>query len=149
MLAFTKEAIVDDDDYEKVKPYNWFLSGTGYAVAFVPVDGKFKLTYLHRFIMDAQPGQCVDHINGNSLDNRRNNLRLATVYQANGRVKEFRVTAGSVAETWALTDTPDPQELRKDLGTTTSVVLEVVSVYPGDKYLDLAVTDITFLTTAP
>ena len=75
--------------------------------------------------------------------------RLATVYQANGRVKEFRVTAGSVAETWALTDTPDPQEFRKDLGTTTSVVLEVVSVYPGDKYLDLAVTDITFLTTAP
>ena len=41
-------AIVDTDDYEKVKSYNWFLSGTGYAVAFVPADGKFKLTYLHR-----------------------------------------------------------------------------------------------------
>ena len=70
-------AIVDEADYEKVKPYNWFLSGTGYAVAFVPVNGKFKLTYLHRFIMDAQSGQCVDHINGCSLDN----LRLAMAYQ--------------------------------------------------------------------
>lgn len=87
-------ALVDDDDYEKVKPYNWFLSGTGYAVAFVPADGKFKLTYLHRFIMDAQPGQCVDHINGCSLDNRRNNLRLATAYQngQNRRVSPLSTT---------------------------------------------------------
>ena len=79
---------VNDSDYERVLPFTWFLSGTGYAVGFVPVDGRFQLTYLHRFLMDAQPGQIVDHINGDSLDNRRDNLRLATPQQ-NGQNKRL------------------------------------------------------------
>jgi hypothetical protein len=80
--------VVDDADYDQINAYNWFLSGTGYAVAFVPVDGRFKLTYLHRFLMDAQPGEMVDHCNGDALDNRRNNLRLATPQQ-NGQNKRL------------------------------------------------------------
>jgi len=38
--------------------------------------------YLHRVVMDAQPNQIIDHINGNGLDNRVKNLRLSS-YQAN------------------------------------------------------------------
>jgi len=87
-LNFDTVALVDDADYDKISTYNWFLSGSGYAVGFVPVEGKFKLTYLHRFILDAQPGQIVDHINGHSLDNRRANLRLATAQQ-NGQNKRI------------------------------------------------------------
>jgi len=87
-LNFDAVALVDDADYDRVKPYDWFLSGSGYAAGFVPVEGKFNLVYLHRFLLNAQPGEIVDHINGCALDNRRANLRLVTAEQ-NGQNKRL------------------------------------------------------------
>ena len=83
-------ALVDDQDYNRLKPFNWFLSGTGYAVGFVPDSGKFKLTYMHRFILQVAPDGLVDHCNGNPLDNRRDNLRRATPQQ-NGQNRRLSV----------------------------------------------------------
>ena len=93
-LNFDAVAVLDDADYDRAKPYDWFLSGSGYAAGFVPANGKFKLVYLHRFLMNAQPGEIVDHINGYALDNRRANLRLVTAGQ-NGQNKRLNALSST------------------------------------------------------
>jgi hypothetical protein len=63
-LSQGKVALVDDADFDRLSAYQWFLSGTGYAAGFVPSgNGRFRLEYMHRFLMQATEGQLVDHIN--------------------------------------------------------------------------------------
>jgi len=65
--------IVDDEDHEKIKGYSWHIHKAGtkdYARAWI--HGRRE--YMHRVIMS---GDLIDHINGNGLDNRKSNLRLA------------------------------------------------------------------------
>lgn len=76
-----KFAIVDDEDYEELFKYKWCLDAWGgYAVRF---DNRRMrgLIKMHREIMKPPDKSHVDHINGNSLDNRRCNLRLCTSMQ--------------------------------------------------------------------
>jgi hypothetical protein len=71
-------ALVDDCDYEALSQYKWYMVG-GYAVRVInkPDGGKTWLS-MHRQIMDTPSGMDTDHINGDRLDNRRQNLRIAT-----------------------------------------------------------------------
>lgn len=69
-----KFAIVDDEDYIVVVERRWYLHAKGYAC--ITVAGK--TLPLHRLLMQAKPGQLVDHKNLDRLDNRRCNLRFAT-----------------------------------------------------------------------
>lgn len=70
-----QDFIIDANDYEKVSVHKWYVSAYGYPVT--TIRGGRKL-FLHRMLMGAERGQEVDHINGNKLDNRRCNLRIAT-----------------------------------------------------------------------
>lgn len=98
-------AIVDNDDYERVSAHRWYtaISRTSsdgvsliYAVrsAYRP-DGQRRQQRLHRFILDAPDNMQVDHINGDGLDNRRENLRLCTSAENSRNVRPY--TGGTSA----------------------------------------------------
>jgi HNH endonuclease len=74
------KAVVDDADYEFVNTYKWYLDNVGYACHsfWSPATNRRYNVRLHQFLLDVDPPLTVDHINGNRLDCRRNNLRVAT-----------------------------------------------------------------------
>jgi len=64
----------DVQDFDIVKKYRWYISGTGYAChKFNNKNVKF-----HHLLMGKKDGLVTDHINRNKLDNRRKNLRFVT-----------------------------------------------------------------------
>lgn len=79
------KTIVDDPDYEELNKYLWCVwipSGKPYAASALG-KGK-KLFKMHRVILKLDdPKIKVDHRDGDGLNNRRSNLRLATSRQNN------------------------------------------------------------------
>ena len=76
-------ALVDDIDYEKVNQHRWSVrcQKLKNGNKFYAICSKLKTT-MHQFILKkAKKGYVIDHINGNSLDNTRSNLREATFQQ--------------------------------------------------------------------
>jgi len=89
-------AIVDPEDYPRLIKYKWCAQAAHnsfYAVAWyrLPGSGKRVHIIMHRYIMTRlnpvpctlYPGLMIDHIDGNGLDNRKANLRIATRAQNN------------------------------------------------------------------
>ena len=67
-------AIVDDEDFEELSKRNWFNYGSCGLYAAAKINGKSVM--MHRIIMGVEKPFVVDHINNNSFDNRRSNLRI-------------------------------------------------------------------------
>lgn len=69
-------AVIDDADFPLVQGELWHAvprdASTGGYYA------RSKLGYMHRIILNAPSDMQVDHIDGDGLNNRRSNLRLAT-----------------------------------------------------------------------
>jgi len=74
--------LVSPQDYYPLSSFNWYLASNGqqfYAFTNVKIGlGKIKMVSMHRMIMNAPRHLIVDHKNGNTLDNRKTNLRFAT-----------------------------------------------------------------------
>jgi hypothetical protein len=71
------EFIVDASKAKKVCKYSWCLGSHGYMVAHI----NNKVTSLHRFLFEDYDGKYIDHVNGEKLDNRLNNLKFANDFQ--------------------------------------------------------------------
>lgn len=93
------DVIIDEDDYKMVSSYKWYVKRCKnpnliYFSANLPtVNGKQPKLWLHRFIMKCYTGdgRVVDHINRNTLDNRKCNLRVVTDYE-NSLNRQNRIT---------------------------------------------------------
>lgn len=80
------EAIIDADDVPLVSQWNWCAIPTKtavYAARGERKGGTYKNIFLHRFLMSPDDEQQIDHINCDTLDNRRCNLRYATLAENN------------------------------------------------------------------
>ncbi len=101
-------AIIDDSDYELVKNYSWnavFKSTSNSWYAFIRVkSSELKKTitlYMHQLFLQPKNGFLIDHINHDTLDNRRCNLRYATKSQ-NAMNMKMRCDniSGAVGVSW-------------------------------------------------
>lgn len=77
-----KFTLVDDDDFDRFSKFKWYLNGTNSVIGRMK-KGAGKVYHLHRVIMDAPRDKQIDHINHNTLDNRKSNLRFATQAENN------------------------------------------------------------------
>lgn len=78
-------AFIDDDDFDNCSQYNWAAEvrkNTVYASASLGSRGN--RIRLHRFVMNAQQDQQVDHKDRDGLNCQKDNLRFAD-HQCNGR----------------------------------------------------------------
>ena len=67
---------IDEEDLHIIKSNKVYVIYTKNTNSYYLTTGDKK--YIHRLILNAQKGQEVDHINHNTLDNRRCNLRIVT-----------------------------------------------------------------------
>jgi hypothetical protein len=78
-LTQGQTAVVDDADFDSLASFRWRAFRRRDKFYAVRTGGWGNVMVLmHRQILDAAPGQAVDHKNGNGLDNRRCNIRIST-----------------------------------------------------------------------
>ncbi len=86
-LTRGKSALIDSEDVALVSRFNWHASpgttGDFYARRTEhTADGKVITIRMHREILGINNERLTDHANGNTLDNRKSNLRSCTDSQS-------------------------------------------------------------------
>jgi hypothetical protein len=70
-------ALVDEDDFGPLSQWEWIATRSATGAKFY-VQRKGCSELMHRVVIGAEKGQLVDHVNGDTLDNRRSNLRFCS-----------------------------------------------------------------------
>lgn len=81
-----KQVLIDEEDYDRVKDYGWYLVKNGKYKTKLAIKASLKgklatqnkKINIHRMIMNAPKNKVVDHVNGNVFDNRKENLRICS-----------------------------------------------------------------------
>lgn len=90
-------AVVDAIDCGLVSGHAWSLDPKGrYAVAYTDLRDVSRRVWMHRLIMNPQPHEVVDHIDGDGLNNQRSNLRVCSKAE-NGRNRRKQRTRAATA----------------------------------------------------
>lgn len=76
-------ATIDDEDYDYLMQWKWNTRSDQKSIHYAISKIGNNYVYMHRLVLGltSYDGIQVDHINGNTLDNRKYNLRLATNQQ--------------------------------------------------------------------
>ena len=100
-LTQNKKAIVDDEDFEYLNKFKWYCNGGGYATRDEWNNGNKKIIFMHRLLNNTPEGFITDHINRNSFDNRKVNLRISNKSQnaINSKIKKDN-TSGFKGISW-------------------------------------------------
>jgi hypothetical protein len=103
-LTRSKIALVDDEDYPELSKFKWHAESKKYgfyACRRVNNQGKINRLSMSRFLMSPPKGLVVDHINHNTLDNCRSNLRVCSVGEnCRNRKKPRTNTSGYKGVVW-------------------------------------------------
>lgn len=79
-LSTGQYTLVDNENFKELSKFAWGTVGKKYTYAGrgTRKNGVYSKILMHRFLMNASKDQMVDHINGNTLDNRKSNLRICS-----------------------------------------------------------------------
>ena len=93
-------ALVSPEDFPALQQYRWHAAKCGsnkfYARRGVKFGKKVVAVSMHRQIMadSLSEGLVVDHINGDTMDNRRENLRVVTPSENSRNLRAFSGVSG-------------------------------------------------------
>lgn len=110
-------AIIDDEDYERINKYRWCASGNHASGIYAVTVIDKQYVGMHRFLLQPNLGQDVDHRNRKTLDNRKSNLRICSRSQNNGNsiskggISKYKgVSYNSLRNKWRATIVKDKRQ---------------------------------------
>ena len=104
-----KTILVDDDKFEKLNSYSWYIDSRGHVVS-KPIDswdinekGQILHTHINKIFMEDEVTSTkyrskkmqLTHINKNNLDNRRQNLTLISTSTKNHKTKHILLSTNT------------------------------------------------------
>lgn len=81
LLSQGKVALVDNDEFERLNKFKWYAAKQGnsyYAIRIDYSSDSQKTIRMHREILNTPEGMDSDHIDGDGLNNLKENLRVVT-----------------------------------------------------------------------